>query len=63
MNVDKTKIFIGYVVVKSTIYIAQRKEDIQLALDLFVSNDYSQSLEMFLSIVGDTMEYVININI
>ncbi len=63
MNVDKTKIFVLYVAVKSTIYVVQRKEDIQIAIDLMAVNDYVKSCEKFLSIVSDTIEYVIKINI
>ncbi len=62
MNVDKTKIFLCYVAVKLTIYVAQRKEDIQIAIDLMAANDYVKSCEKFLSIVSDTMEYVVKIN-
>ena len=63
MNVDKTKIFLCYVTIKSTIYVAQRKEDIQIAIDLMVGNDYVNSFEKFLSIISDTIEYVVKINI
>ena len=63
MYVDKTKIFIGYVSVKSTIYIIQRKEDFQVAIDLIAANNYTESIEKILSIVSDTIEYVVNINI
>lgn len=63
MYVDKTKIFLGYVVVKSTMYIALRKDDIQIAIDLLCANDYISSCEKLLSIVSDTIEYVAKINI
>jgi hypothetical protein len=63
MNVDKAKIFISYVTVKSIIYVIQRKEDIQLAIDLLVSSYYYEALEKILSVVSDTMEYVVKINV
>ena len=63
MHVDKTKIFVGYVSIKSTMYIIQRKEDLQVAIDLIAANNYSESIEKFLSIVSDTIEYVVKINI
>lgn len=63
MNIDKTKIFLGYVTIKSTMYLFQKKEEIQVVIDLFVTEFYSQSLEKLLIIISDMMEYVAKLSI
>ena len=63
MTIDKAKIFLGYIVIKSTMYLFQRKEDIQIVIDLFATEFYAQSLEKFLTLTSDMIEYVAKLNL
>lgn len=63
MNVNKTKIFISYVALKSSIYIWGRKEDLQSVYDLVLENQYMASLQKIMEFTIETMEYVAQINL
>jgi hypothetical protein len=58
MVINKTKIFLGYITIKSSLYLFQKKEEIQTVIDLFFTELYSQSLENSLIIISDMIEYI-----
>lgn len=62
MNIDKTKIFICYISLKSSIYIFERKEDFIVILDLIYENEYIESFSKLIQIITETIEYIITIN-
>lgn len=63
MNVDKTKIFLSYIALKSSMYIWDKRQDLQSIYDLFLENQYIASIERIFKFTIETIEYVVQINL